>query len=380
MTALRILLGLFVSTIVLLLPTGSAAQVTTGNELTAHIDALLRTHVQRGDFGGTVLVARNDSVMYEHSFGLASVEFHVPNANSTRYRIHSITKQFTAMAVLVLSQRHQLDVKASVRNYLPELPASWKDATVEEVLTHTSGIPLDEAKWFDAYRNNDVHNELDNLKIVAPLVMNDTLVTRPGATFAYNNFGYDLLGCVVERVSGMPLAAFIAQNVFAPAHMTDAGFDRRMDIGSGTYVASAIVPRLAYGYNGPPARLQVATPLMWGSAGAGGMYATARDLFNYDRALNRALIVPAAAETVAVTGGFRISDKGSYGYGWIVRHVSDGAYFVHHSGGNNGYVADYARYPREHICIIVLSNLGSADPEGIREAIGELFFGKKYTT
>jgi CubicO group peptidase (beta-lactamase class C family) len=355
-----------------------AAQQRGPSLLARNLDGFLRPLAARGDFAGTVLVARHDSILYERSFGLANIELGVPNTNDTRYRIHSITKQFTATAVLALVQRGQLDLAKSARDYLPELPVSWNDVTVQQLLTHTSGVPQAEEKWFESYRDHDVHNELGNLKLVAPLLANDTLIVKPGTAFGYNNFGYDLLACIVERVSGENFADFVHEAVFVRAGMADAGFDRKGNVGDGMYVASIAVPRLASGYNGPPTQLQVAFPYMFASAGAGGMYATARDLFNYDRALYRGTVIPASMLDANLTRAFSVSPKSAYGYGWIVRRPSDGVYYLQHSGGNNGYNADYARYPAEHVAIIVLSNRGATDAEGVGKEIQKMLFGGKY--
>ena len=356
----------------------ASAQGRPTRATTREIEAYLSPLAARNELAGTVIVARHDSVLFERSYGMANVELAAPVRADTRFRIHSITKQFTATAVQLLAHRGTLALDAAARMYLSELPESWQAVTVRHLVHHTSGVPQLENAWFEAIQQNGVASECGNLKALAPKIARDTLVSTPGTTWAYNNFGYDLLACVIERASGDRFADFVRKSVFEPSGMKDAGFDRRAIVGDGMYVASAVVTRLASGYNGPPDSLQVAFPLMFGSAGAGGMYATARDLLAYDRALNAHRVVTAEMERENLTTAFKVHAKASYGFGWIGRFPSEGVYFLQHSGGNNGYNADYARYPLDGTCIIVLTNRGAVNAEDVRKAIQKIVFGTKY--
>ena len=351
---------------------------STDAALARQIDAILRPLADSGRFSGVVLVAQGGRVRFERAYGLASVELGVPNTPATRFRLHSITKQFTAAAVLQLVARRRVALDAPVHAYLPELPSAWRGVTVHQLLTHTSGIPDVEDVWADSLITRGGARLLENLARVAPALAGVAPSAAPGATWRYNNFGYDLLACVVERASGRPFAEYLAAEVFGPAGMTDAGVDARAE--GGGYVASAVVPRLASGYNGGPVQLQGAAPRSFAQPGAGSVYATARDLWRYDQALTRGLVVPAAEQRVGVERAFRLSARGAYGYGWIVtRAAADtAAYFLHHSGGNNGYVSEYARYPREGAAIVVLANRNVAEPEALRGAISALLFGDRY--
>lgn len=358
------------------LPAG--AQARSARAIALEIEAYLAPRAARNELAGTVIVARHDSVLFERSYGMANVELAVPVRADTKFRIHSITKQFTATAVQLLAHRGAVRLDSSVRTYLPELPESWRGITVRHLVQHTSGVPQLENVWFESFQQNGAKSEADNLKALAPKIARDTLVAAPGTTWAYNNFGYDLLACVIERASGERFADFVRKNIFAPSGMTDAGFDTRASVGDGMYVASAVVPRLASGYNGAPGSLQVAFPLMFGSAGAGGMYATARDLLRYDRALSAHRVVTAEMERENLTTAFKVNAKAAYGFGWIVRYPSEGVYYLQHSGGNNGYTADYGRYPLDSACIIVVTNRGALNAEDVRKGIQRILFGERY--
>jgi CubicO group peptidase (beta-lactamase class C family) len=250
--------------------------------------------------------------------------------------------------------------------------------TILQLLTHSSGVPQLENRWFESIQQHAAPTQLDNLRRLAPKLAAESLVTSPGMTFQYNNFGYDLLAGVVERVSGIEYAEFLRRRIFDPSGMTSAGFDRRAEAGNGAYVASAVVPRLASGYNGPSGQLQVAFPLMFGSAGAGGMYATARDLFHYDRALTVHGLLGPDGERDNLARAFPVNERTSYGFGWLIRRVADGGYYLEHSGGNNGYNASYARYPADGTAVIVLSNRGAVDATAIRKAVARILLGTRY--
>lgn len=346
--------------------------VSDNSSLAARIHEYVEPLARSGEFAGSVLVAQRGTVMFEHSYGEANVELNVPATSETRYRIHSVTKQFTAMAIMILAHRGTLHTDSSIRAYLPELPASWHAATVGHLLTHTAAIPQLEEQWFDALRRHGDSTQVENLIRIAPAIAKDTLVGVPGQAMRYNNFGYDLLACIVERVSGREFGAFLKESIFEPAGMASAGLDVRAESGGGAYVASAIVPRLASGYNGSPSRLQVAQPMMFGSVGAGGMHATARDLFAYDRALKDEALVPASV-AARMLDGPSVRPGVAYGYGWMVDRSQPASPVIHHGGGNNGYIAEFARYPRQDAVIVILSNRGYADAHKMRRDIASMF-------
>ena len=355
-------------------PVWANPQTPEATPVTTNLDNYLSRLERSDSLSGTVLVARDGHIIFEHSYGKANVELGAPNHNDTRYRIFSTTKQFTAAAVLILAGDGRIDLHASVLKYLPELPAEWHAATVQEMLTHTSGIPNEENAWAQTFMQNDVKTQLANLALVAPKLAGHPLTDPPGTRWRYNNFAYDLLACIVARVSKQGYASFVRQHIFTPAGMLDAGFDDRRQAEGGMYVGSASVPRLASGYNGTPGDLMTAFPQMFASRGAGGIYATAEDLFHYDNAIAAGRIVQPELERQAIDSAFSTGPDASYGYGWMISR-KDGITLIHHSGGTNGYVADYARYPASHICIVVLTNRGFTSVSPIRDAIFRMVSG-----
>jgi CubicO group peptidase (beta-lactamase class C family) len=193
-------------------------------------------------FSGVVLVAKKGEIIFRRAFGLANREWAIPNTPETRFRIGSITKQFTAAAILRLTERGKLSVHDRLGQHLPDVPDSWHDVTIHQLLTHTSGIP--------SYTNlpdflSRISLEERTPREIMELTSGQALEFPPGDRFCYSNTGYVLLGSVVESISGQTYATFLNDEFFQPLGMVDSGYDH----------TSKIVERRADGYlprfNGP---------------------------------------------------------------------------------------------------------------------------------
>jgi len=355
-----------------ILALSSASSQKTQNSAIKTVDQYIDSLTRKGSFSGTVLIARNDSVLLRRSYGYANVELGVRATDTTRYRLHSITKQFVAAAIMRLALDRELSLSDPIDRYLDSLPPAWRGITVEQLVQQSSGLPQDESKWFEAFQRYDIGSELDAWRKVASAVRTDTLVSVPGKAWQYNNFNYELLGAIIERVSKVrSLAQYLDSVIFTPAGMLHSGFDIRVEV-EGANLGPQSIGGLATGYNGTPNQFFVAAPMMFGAKGAGGMYSTVDDLLRYDRALNRGTILPRAVVDSMQTRIFRVRPGAGYAYGWIVNDTPGQPRLVHHSGGNNGYTSEYARFPDQHLTIIILSNHGFADPEGMRKRIAEV--------
>lgn len=375
--------------------------VTSADEI-AQVQSYLAQQVAAHKFSGDVLIAVHDNVVFERAYGDANVELHVPNTLRTRFRIFSMTKQFVAAALMTLAQQHKIDVSASVSRYLPNFPAAWKDVTVAELLEHSSGIPQLEDTWFGAFQKAPQRqSQCENYNAIANAIANSTLLTVPGHTWRYNNFGYDLLGCVVEQASGMRMAEYMKAAIFQPAGMTDSGLVGNLANPEPFYDGPRVIDDLASGYNGTLGvfdALQQAMPLQYGSAGAGDMYTTIGDLWRYSEALYRGQVLSNQTQqamldtSISTFGGEsgpscapacaplrRVTTRGvRWGLGWRIENVR-GHVFMSHSGGTNGFTAELARFPEERATIVVLSNFGFSEVTGIRAAIAQRMFHGKYT-
>lgn len=234
----------------------------------AQLDAYL-THLESsGVLSGAVLVAHN-GMLFEKGYDLADKDANIPNTPQTRFRIGSNTKQFTAMAILILQDRGKLHAQDRICHYITDCPEDWQPITIENLLTHTSGIP-------------DYINSPDFVATWTEPATPEELIARfkdmplefsPGSRFKYSNSGYTLLGYIIERVSGESYARFLQENIFAPLKMNDTGYDT-------TYPP---LPQHATGYYKGYIKPDPYDPSVLYAAGA--LYSTVEDLNVWDQAL-----------------------------------------------------------------------------------------------
>jgi CubicO group peptidase (beta-lactamase class C family) len=195
---------------------------------------VVRRYVDDQTFMGTVLVARDGEVLLSEGFGFANLEWKIPNTPVTKFRLGSVTKQFTAAAVLLLAERGKLSLDDSVKKHWPDAPSSWESVTFFHLLTHTAGIPnMAALPNFATYRLMP-----SPVARTVALLKDRPLEFAPGAQMRYSNSGYVLLGYLIESISGQSYAAFLRDNIFTPLGMMDTGYD----------VHAEIIERRAIGY------------------------------------------------------------------------------------------------------------------------------------
>lgn len=299
--------------------------------IAAQIDELLG-----GDFNGSVLAARNGGVVYSEGVGLADAAAGLATTAETRFRLGSISKQFTAMAILILEARGEVDGADAVCDYLDACPAGWKAITIRHLLAHQSGIAdfTEQPGWDPAQPTTPAKT----ISRVAGI----PLAWTPGAQFGYSNSGYVLLGMVIERVSGLTYEAFLAENIFKPLGMKDSGNDHD---GSG----------LATGYS---SEFTPASPIDMSQAyGGGDLYSTVLDMQRWDEALYGDKLVPRPFLDRFFAPIATSTDRVdmAYAYGVYVGRERD-RNLVSHDGGINGFTTYAARYPDEDIYIVLLTN------------------------
>lgn len=323
------------STEVLALPSASATGTAAASpDLSAALDAMVGGHQ---DFQGSALVAQGDVVLLSKGYGLADAERNVSNTPETRFRLGSITKQFTAMAILILQSRGLLDVSDAACDHIPDCPDTWTPITIGQLLSHTSGL-----------RN---FTDLDGFQAmkVLPSTPTQTLAQirdlpldfAPGERFGYSNSGYVALGLIIERVTGTSYAAFVESEILEPLGMRDSGYD---DGKAG----------LATGYR---SGTTIADPIdMSVPHAAGGLYSTVLDMHRWDKALYAEKLVP--PDLLATMFEPKVQGAGpgvSYGYG-VGIGTYDGKPWVFHGGGIEGFVTWYGRHPDDRLAIILLAN------------------------
>jgi len=319
------------------------------------LDRFVAAHAARG-FSGSVLAAHNGQVLLSKGYGPANREHDVPATPQTKYRIGSITKQFTAAAILVLQQRGTLSVQDPVRKHVPDAPAAWDAVTIHHLLTHTSGIINinalpDYSKMLTA--------TLTPRENVARL-FDKPLQFEPGSKYQYSNSGYILLGHIIEIVSGKTYGEFLRENIFEPLGMRSSGYDD----------PKAILPHRASGYNLEKTGL-VHAPYRDMSIpyAAGALYSTVEDYYRWDQALYSDKLLSKASRDAMFT-----AYKDSYGYGWTIIRQFDRTRIAH-GGVMHGFASFAVRFPDEKVCVVVFSNINMAPSGEIAPGLAGLLFG-----
>jgi CubicO group peptidase (beta-lactamase class C family) len=314
-------------------------------KLPAFIDSVSMGDPSRA-FSGYVLVTQHDQPIFSHAYGLADRARQVPATADTSFRIGSVTKQFTAASILKLEQEGKLSVQDPIGKHLPEYPAPGKDLTIHQLLTHTSGIPDLTSDPEVAARKAQHYSPAELLA----LFWNKPLEFPAGSRFAYSNSNYDVLGAIIERVSGKPYATYLPDELFRPAGML------RTVVGD----AESATDR-AEGYQLDGDKVVLTDPIdMSGPYAAGGVRSTANDLVRWHRTLSGDAILGATARAKLTK-----PDRNDYAYGWVVKTIEQRT-AVWHNGGIDGFSTTYWRVPEADLVVVAWSNLldVSADPIG----------------
>jgi CubicO group peptidase (beta-lactamase class C family) len=321
-------------------------------------NALVRDYVREDLFSGVVLVAKNGRPVFRQGFGAANREWAIANTTGTRFHIGSITKQFTAAAIMRLVDEHKLALDDAIGKYVQDLPASWQTVTLRQLLQHSSGIPrytaLDE---FDDTLGRIAHTPRQIIDLVKTL----PLEFAPGTQFRYDNTGYVLLGCVIEAVSGLAYRDYLEQKLLKPLGLANTGYSD----------GRRILARAAQGYtDGADGVRRVGPVDMSNVYAAGAMYASAGDLLAWQQKLTAGQVLgPDSTAAMFTDGGHH------YGLGWYIQQRF-GRRVIEHGGSLNGFNSMLAYYPDDGLTVIVLGNLGDMDVvEGIADGLARLALG-----
>lgn len=293
--------------------------------------------------GGTVIAARGDRVTHCAGFGMADREERIPATCDTVYDVMSITKQFTAAAVLKLEMMGRLRVSDPISTHLGPVPVDKREITLHHLLTHTAGLVEGLGDDYDVLSRDDV--------VAGALA--STPLSAPGKEFHYSNLGYSVLAAIVEKVSGVGYEQFLARHLFTPAGMTSTGYvlprwDR--DRVAVEYDAEG------KGRGRPHEHPWAPDGPHWNLRGNGGMLSTARDMFRWHRALSGDVVLSAGAKEKLFTPYTPIPElSASYAYGWAVLDTDDGR-IAWHNGGNSWSLANLARSVEDGTMTFWVSN------------------------
>ncbi len=329
-----------------------------GAQSAARLDRIVQSHVDSKQFMGSVLVAEGGKVLLDKGYGSADLEWDIPDSPHTKFRLGSLTKQFTAAAVLLLEERGKLRTDDSVAKYLPDAPAGWAKITIANLLTHTSGIP--NFTSFPDYATTEATPTTPE-QLVARF-RDKPLNFQPGEKWEYSNSGYVLLGYLLEKISGQRYQDFVRDNLFAPLGMTESGYDSH----------AAIILHRASGYspgaNGPvnAGYIDMSIPFS-----AGALYSTTEDLLRWEQGLFGGKVL-SATSLKKMTTPF----KNDYGYGLAVR-TARGYTVIGHGGGIEGFNTQLAYDPDRKLTVIVLGNLNGGAPDEIARQLMSLLHGEQ---
>jgi CubicO group peptidase (beta-lactamase class C family) len=336
----------------------SASASAAAQGMTEYLDGLVRVR----QFRGVVEVRLGDEVLLSRGFGQADVTRNAPNELDTRFRIASLTKQFTALAVLVLREQGKLEVSDLVCTHLPSCPATWRAITIEHLLTHTAGLynftdigTAEADRYLAEYGPTPTPDQLIQTFVHRPLEF------PPGSRWEYNNSGYVLLGALVERLSGHTYAQFLEDEIFDPLAMSDTAYqpDEQADAND------------AVGYRDWTTPVDPLSDAV--AFASGGIRSTAADLARWNRFLLAGAPAIVEPDTLAQFLRPRVAAEpgARYGYGIETRGTGDATSHFH-TGGTDGFSTYSEIRPATELSIVVLSNVESADAPRIGRNLAAL--------
>jgi CubicO group peptidase (beta-lactamase class C family) len=333
------------------------------------IDDLMRKYVENGQFNGSLLVAENGKVIFKKGYGMANMEWAIPNAPDTKFRLGSLTKQFTAMLIMQLVEGGKLKLEGKITDYLTDYPkANGDKITIHHLLTHTSGIPnYTGLPGFQEKLSRNPYKPTDFIKQFSDL----PLEFEPGSRFAYSNSGYFLLGVLIEKVTGKTYGKVLQENIFKPLGMNNTGYD----------VYSTILPKQATGYE-KRGLTYVKAPYIDMSIpySAGSLYSTVEDLALWDQALYSDNLLSASSKATLFT-----PYKSGYAYGWFVGkrplgQLKDSLQVMDHAGGIDGFHTVLSRLPENKHLVVLLNNTGFTNLDAMRDNIFRILYNQPIDT
>ncbi|SDL31133.1 CubicO group peptidase, beta-lactamase class C family [Salinimicrobium catena] len=344
--------------------------VLFGQNKAEEIDNLLSKYHEYDQFNGSVLVADGGEVVFSDGYGMANMEYDIPNTPETKHRLGSITKQFTAALVLQLVEEGKLELDHPISTYLPNYEGPAADVvTIHHLLTHSSGIPS-----YTSFPNffQDHSRDPSSPKEFVKTFSDSTLQFTPGEKFAYNNSGYFLLGHILEEVTGKSYEQALKERIFDPLNMNNTGYDRHETILKNRASGYA---RTGDGYKNA-AYLDMSLPYA-----AGSLYSTVEDLYKWDRALDANEVLSEESKQLMFSSQIP-AGKSQYGYGWMINKMpvgdtGDSIPMVAHGGGINGFNTLIVRFPKEDDLIVLLNNTGGAKLSDLAMGINNILHGEE---
>ncbi|QQS40327.1 MAG: serine hydrolase [Acidobacteriota bacterium] len=330
----------------LLLVIAATAVTAAAQDKAKQLDEMVQAYFNVGQFHGSALVAENGKVIFKKGYGMADYEWDIPIKPDTKFRLGSITKQFTATLILQLREEGKIDLDKKLADYLPYYRKdTGSKVTIHQLLNHTSGIPSYTGlpRFFE-----DVSRNAYGVEGFVKEFCSGDLEFEPGSKYSYNNSGYFLLGAIVEQITGKKYEEVLQERIFGPLGMNDSGYDHH----------STIIKHRATGYNKTEDGYENSPYLdMSIPYAAGSVYSTVEDLYKWDRALDSEKVLKQESKDLMFKPGMS-----NYGYGFVISEMNIGdsgrkAKIIGHGGGINGFNTLITRLPESDSLVVLLGNV-----------------------
>jgi CubicO group peptidase (beta-lactamase class C family) len=348
-----------------LLALSACSSLAATNNMTSDLDSLFAEYNRPDSPGASVMVIQNGKVLFAKGYGLANLEDKIPCSTNTNFRLASVTKQFTAMAVMILADRKKLSLSERLTDFFPEFPEYGRAITVRHLLSHTSGL----IDYEDVIPKGTEIPVLDR-DVLRLLMQQDKTYFPPGSKYKYSNSAYSLLALIVETRSGSTFAQFLKRNIFQPLKMTNTlAYEQGL----------SVVPNRAYGYSADGAGFKRTDQSLTSSVlGDGGIYSSVADLRKWDQALYTGKLVSPKMLKQAFTPAVQTDHPNTgYGFGWYIGSYR-GLKEIWHSGTTRGFTTRIARFPEKKFTVIILTNRNEAKLAEMPHQIADSYlFGLK---
>ncbi|MEO0528424.1 MAG: serine hydrolase [Bacteroidota bacterium] len=337
--------------------------ILSAQHLEHTFDEMLNTKYVSEHPGATVLVAKDGAVVYRKAFGMANLELQAPMKPESVFELGSITKQFTAVSILMLMEQGKLNLDDEITKYLPNYPTQDKKITIHHLLNHTSGI-----KSYTEMGNLMEFARLDKTPVeIIDYFKNEPMDFDPGEAWHYTNSGYIILGYIIEKITGASYADFVTDNIFKPLGMEHSYYGSK----------TKLVPNRASGYMPAETGYRNADYIsMTLPYAAGSLMSCVDDMFLWHKAIHNNTLITSESKAKAFTNtSLNNGQPTNYGYGWLINEIN-GTPSIEHGGGIFGYVTQGIYVPTEDIYIIILSNTNGNSPNATAIAMAAAVMGK----
>ncbi|HEX2684342.1 MAG TPA: serine hydrolase domain-containing protein, partial [Ferruginibacter sp.] len=330
----------------------AASKLSRAQQDNKSFDKILQEEFVSNSTGVTALVSSHGKIIYKKAFGMANIELNVPMQTGNVFRIGSITKQFTAVAILQLMEQGKLNLQDQITRFIPDYPMQGATITIENLLTHTSGI-----RDFTSIKDTTQRSKIDFTPAqMISYFQNQPMRFAPSSKYEYSNSNYFLLGYIIEKITGKTYQQYLEDNFFHPLGMSNSFYASD----------SKIIKDRAAGYTKTETEIVNADAIsMTHPYAAGAILSTAEDLFKWQRAVQSYKLVKKETLEKAFTR-YKLSNgkQSNYGYGWRMGFIQESP-SLWHGGLINGFISMAMYLPKEDVYVVVLSNCNCMSPENV---------------